>query len=64
MIAVDPGVSFGHPTIKGRRVKVAVLVDYIDSGESVSSVAREYRLSERAVRAAVAWQTSGSRRLA
>jgi hypothetical protein len=36
-----------------------VLVDYIDSGESVASVAREYRLSERA---AVAWQKRTAQR--
>ena len=54
-ITVDPEVQGGKPVIKGTRVPIEILVGAVASGSDVAEVAREYRITEIQVRAALAY---------
>ena len=54
-ITVDPGVRFGKPVIKGRRVDVATVLGHLAAGNSVEEVMREYRLTRGEVLAAIGY---------
>jgi uncharacterized protein (DUF433 family) len=34
-ISIDPNVCFGKPCIKGTRIWVSLILDYLASGESI-----------------------------
>ena len=52
-IAVQPGVRFGKPVIRGTRVPVDMIVGKIAGGMSVEEVMREYELARLQVLAAL-----------
>jgi uncharacterized protein (DUF433 family) len=55
-ITMTPGVMGGKPCIKGTRIPVDIIVDYMASGESIAAVIEGYPdLSEEDVRAALAF---------
>jgi len=55
-ITQTPGVMGGKPCIKGTRIPVDVLVDYIASGETIAEVLLGYPdISEEDVKAALAY---------
>jgi len=54
-ISMNPDVRFGKPCIAGTRMDVATVVGLIAAGETVESVATEYRLSIEQIRAALAY---------
>lgn len=56
VVVIDPLVSFGRPTVSGSGILTAVLVQRIDSGESVESLAEDYGLSVDQVNAAVLFE--------
>ena len=56
-VVIDPRFSFGKPTVVGTGVTVAVLADFMNAGESAKRLAREFKLDEKDVRAAVGWFT-------
>jgi uncharacterized protein (DUF433 family) len=41
-ISVDPKVCHGKPCIKGTRVIVSVILDYLHAGESREEILRQY----------------------
>lgn len=41
-ISVDPRICFGKPCIKGHRIWVALILDFLASGETIESLLREY----------------------
>ena len=41
-IAVDPKICHGKPCIKGTRVMVSIILDYLHAGESREEVLRQY----------------------
>ena len=41
-ISIDPNVCFGKPCIKGTRIWVSLILDFLASGESVESVLANY----------------------
>lgn len=59
LIVIDPGIAFGRPVIAGTGVPVDVVVERFRAGESVSALARDYRVEdlaiEEAVRSDVRW---------
>ncbi len=61
-ISVDPNVCFGKPCIKGTRIWVSLILDFLASGTSVNELLEEYPdLTEEDIRAAIAYGAEMSR---
>ena len=55
-ISVDPNVCFGKPCIRGTRIWVSLVLDFLANGMTVSEMLGEYtQLTELDVRAAIAY---------
>ena len=55
-IVIDPRVSFGRPTVAGSGVSTAALVDRVDAGEDLQTLADDYHLSTGQVEDAVFYE--------
>ena len=61
-ISVDPNICFGKPCIKGTRIWVSLILDYLSSGMTIKEILEEYpHLTEEDVRAAIAYGAEMSR---
>jgi len=61
-ISIDPNVCFGKPRIKGTRIWVSLILDFLASGMTVEEVLHEYpELTEEDIRAAIAYGAEMSR---
>jgi len=61
-ISVDPHVCFGKPCIRGTRIWVSLVLDFLASGATVEEVLAEYpQLTEEDIRAALAYGAEMSR---
>ena len=55
-ISIDPAVCFGKPRIKGTRIWVSLLLDFLASGMSEAEILADYPyLTRDDVRAALAY---------
>jgi uncharacterized protein (DUF433 family) len=55
-ISVDPEICHGKPCIKGTRVMVSIVLDYLSAGESEEEILKQYpTLKTEDIRAAVAY---------
>lgn len=55
-ISIDPDICHGKPCIKGTRIMVSVILDYITAGESTETIIKEYpTLKEEDIRTAVSY---------
>lgn len=54
-ISINPDICFGKPCIKGHRIWVSLVLDFLASGETVHDVMRAYDLSEADVLACIAY---------
>lgn len=55
-ISVDPEICHGKPCIKGTRVMVSIILDYLSAGESEEEILKQYpTLKAEDIRAAVAY---------
>jgi uncharacterized protein (DUF433 family) len=55
-ISVDPKVCFGKPCIKGHRIWVSLILDFLASGWTVQDILKNYPgLEEADVRACIAY---------
>jgi uncharacterized protein (DUF433 family) len=55
-ISIDPNVCFGKPCIKGTRIWVSLILDYLASGQSEEDILKSYpHLSPEDVRACIAY---------
>ena len=55
-IAVDPNVCFGKPCIRGTRIWVSLILDFLSNRISVDEILAEYPdLTDEDVRAAIAY---------
>ena len=55
-ISIDPNVCHGKPCIKGTRIMVWIIVDYLANGDSVDDVLAAYpSLAREDVQAALAY---------
>lgn len=52
-IVIDPNLSGGRPVVKGTGIAAEIIAKRRESGESIARLARDYRLSRRAIQAAV-----------
>jgi uncharacterized protein (DUF433 family) len=61
-ISIDPNVCFGKPCIRGTRIWVSLILDFLASGMSIDEVLAEYpQLTAEDIRAAIAYGAEMSR---
>ena len=61
-ISIDPGVCFGKPCIRGTRIWVSLILDFLAGGMSIEELLAEYpQLSEEDVRASIAYVSEMAR---
>ena len=61
-ISVDPQICFGKPCIRGTRIWVSLLLDFLATGSTVDELLKEYpQLSREDVLAAIAYGAAMSR---
>lgn len=61
-ISIDPNVCFGKPCIRGTRIWVSLLLDFMASGMSIDEIMAEYpQLTVDDLRAAIAYGAEMSR---
>lgn len=61
-ISIDPNVCHGKPCIKGTRIMVWIIVDYLANGDSVEEVLVAYpSLTREDVQAALAYAAEMTR---
>ena len=55
-ISIDPNVCLGKPCIRGTRIWVSLLLDFLAEGMSIEDILAEYpQLTEEDIRAAIAY---------
>jgi uncharacterized protein (DUF433 family) len=55
-ISIDPAVCFGKPCIKGHRLWVSLILDFLASGAKTEEILREYPgIEEADIRACIAY---------
>ena len=55
-ISIDPNICFGKPCIKGTRIWVSLILDFLASGMTINEIRAEYpQLTVEDVRAAIAY---------
>mgnify|MGYP005842846841 CR=1 FL=1 len=55
-ISIDPNVCFGKPCIRGTRIWVSLILDFLADGMSVGEILTEYpQLTAEDIRAAIAY---------
>jgi uncharacterized protein (DUF433 family) len=58
-ISIDPNVCFGKPCIKGTRIWVSLILDFLASGNSEAEIIEAYpHLQRDDIRAAIAYELS------
>ena len=60
-ISIDPNICFGKPCIRGHRVWVSLVLDFLASGMTIDDVMREYGLERDDVLACIAYGAEMSR---
>lgn len=61
-ISIDPNVCFGKPCIKGTRIWVSLILDFLASGESEEDILRNYpQLTAEDIRACIAYAAEVAR---
>ena len=62
-ISIDPQVCFGKPCIKGTRIWVSLILDFLASGESEDDILAAYpQLTREDIRAALAYGAEVARK--
>ena len=61
-ISVDPNICFGKPCIRGTRIWVSLILDFLSNGRSVEEILEEYpQLTKESIRSAIAYGAEMSR---
>ncbi|HCX89814.1 MAG TPA: hypothetical protein DHT43_04700 [Deltaproteobacteria bacterium] len=61
-ISVDPNVCFGKPCIRGTRIWVSLILDFLANGMNIGEILTEFpQLTGEDVRAAIAYGAEMSR---
>ena len=56
-ISIDPNVCFGKPCIKGTRIWVSLILDFLAGGETPEQILASYpQLTAEDIRAAIAYR--------
>ena len=52
-ILIDPNVCHGKPCIKGTRIMISIILDYLQAGEDIDNILEQYPTLKKAdIRAA------------
>lgn len=55
-ISIDPAVCFGKPCIKGHRIWVSLILDFLAAGQTIEEILNSYPgLDEADIRACIAY---------
>ncbi|MGO4879264.1 MAG: DUF433 domain-containing protein [Bryobacteraceae bacterium] len=61
-ISIDPNVCFGKPCVRGTRIWVSLLLDFLASGTSIEEILQDYpQLTRDDILAALAYGAEMSR---
>lgn len=61
-ISINPNVCFGKPCIRGTRIWVSLILDFLANGMTIAEILEEYpHLAEEDIRAAIAYGAEMSR---
>ena len=60
-ISINPQVCFGKPCIKGRRIWVSLVLDFLASDMSMERIMEEYDIERKDVLACIAYGEEMSR---
>lgn len=61
-ISIDPNVCFGKPCIRGTRIWVSLILDFLANGMAIEEIIKDYpQLTEEDIRAAIAYGAEMSR---
>lgn len=61
-ISIDPNICFGKPCIRGTRIWVSLLLDFLAEGATTQEILEEYpHLTMEDIRAAIAYGAEMSR---
>lgn len=61
-ISINPNVCHGRPCIKGTRIWVSLVLDFLASGSTVQEIIEEYPgLSDEDIRACIAYGAEAAR---
>ncbi len=61
-ISIDPNVCFGKPCIRGTRIWVSLILDFLANGMATEEILAEYpQLAAEDVRAAIAYAAEMTR---
>ena len=61
-ITINPNICFGKPTIRGTRIWVSLILDFLASGMTIDEVLAEYpQLTAEDIRATLAYGAEMSR---
>jgi uncharacterized protein (DUF433 family) len=61
-ISINPDICFGKPCIRGHRIWVSLILDFLASGASVEDILRDYpQLEELDIMACIAYGAEMSR---
>jgi uncharacterized protein (DUF433 family) len=61
-IAIDPTICFGKPCIRGHRIWVSLILDFLAGGMNVKDIHQEYPdLEEADIMACIAYGAEGRR---
>ena len=61
-ISVNPNICFGKPCIKGHRIWVSLILDFLASGKSIEQVLKSYpQLTHEDILACLAYGAAMSR---
>lgn len=60
-ISVDPNICFGKPCIKGHRIWVSLILDYLAAGDSIEDILEHYpQLKREDILACIAYGSAMS----
>ncbi|HLG31294.1 MAG TPA: DUF433 domain-containing protein [Candidatus Brocadiales bacterium] len=61
-ISINPNICFGKPCIRGTRIWVSLILDFLANGMSIEEILAEYpQLTDEDIRAAIAYGAEMSR---
>jgi len=61
-ISINPNICHGKPCIKGTRIWVSLILDFLASGDSIEDILREYpHLTREDIQACIAYGAEASR---
>ncbi|MEY2977060.1 MAG: hypothetical protein RLZZ435_1199 [Cyanobacteriota bacterium] len=61
VITIDPQVSFGKPTITGTGIPTEVIFDFYQAGDSIDTIAEEYRCSPEIIKSVIEFEDRKSK---